>query len=91
MGFGKEKLLVCCNIVRKRLKEQDDQLDKKLGIRVDRITAGELILEERSFLLRTPKNLTQAYLKYIHKEDWYCKAMAKFPQFKKNKELDTKA
>ena len=71
LGFLKEKLLICCNILRKRMKDQDEQLDKKHGIQVDRMTAGELILEERSFLLRSPKNITDAYLNFIHKEEWY--------------------
>ena len=40
LGFLKEKLLICCNIVRKRLKPVDHKLDKKKGIRTDRATAG---------------------------------------------------
>ena len=75
LGFLKEKLLICCNIVRKRLKSDADKLDKKKGIRTDRTTVGTILVEERSFLLRSPKNLSQAYLKYIQKEEWYCKAV----------------
>ena len=79
LGFSKEKLLVCCNIIRKRVKDVDNNLDKKKGIRTDRITAGNLLLEERSFLMRSPKNISPAYLKYIQKEDWYQKAVQSFP------------
>jgi len=75
LGFLKEKLLICCNIVENRLKPVDHKLDKKKGITTDRITAGMIMMEERSFLLRTSKQLTQAYLKYIHKEEWYCTAV----------------
>jgi hypothetical protein len=87
LGFLKEKLLICCNIVRKRLKPVDDKLDKKKGIRTDRHSAGTVLLEERSFILRSPKNLSSAYLKYIQKEEWYLKAISSFPQFKKDKSL----
>ena len=73
--------------MRKRLKPIDCKLDKKKGLRTDRTTAGTLTIEERSFLLRSPKNLSPAYLKYIHKEEWYCKAVHRFPQFKKDKSL----
>ena len=55
LGFLKEKLLVCCNIVRKRMKDVDDDLDKKKGIRCDSYTVGTILVEERSFLLRSPK------------------------------------
>ena len=74
LGFLKEKLLVCCNIVGNRLKPVDHKLDKKKGIKTDRITAGEITMEERSFLLRSKKQLSSAYLKYIRNEEWYCKA-----------------
>jgi len=73
--------------VRKRLKLVDDKLDKKKGIRTDRHSAGTILIEERSFILRSPKNLSQAYLKYIQKEEWYLKAISSFPQFKKDKSL----
>lgn len=36
LGFLKEKLLICCNIIRKRLKSVEHKLDKKKGIRTDR-------------------------------------------------------
>ena len=71
LGFLKEKLLICCNIVRKRMKCVEDNLDKKKGIRTDRTTRGTILVEERSFLLRNPKTISQAYLKYISKEEWY--------------------
>ena len=73
--------------MRKRLKKVDHKIDKKKGIRTDRISAGMIMMEERSFLLRSPKQLTSAYLKYIHKEEWYLKAINIFPQFKKDKNL----
>lgn len=79
LGFLKQKLLICCNIVRKRLKPMEDKLDKKKGIRTDRATAGTILVEERSFLLRHAKNLSQAYLKYVGKEEWFTKATRKFP------------
>ena len=79
LGFLKEKLVICCNIMRKRLKPVEDKLDTKKGIRTDRMTAGVILIEERSFLLRSPKNLSAAYLKYIQKEDWYIKALSSFP------------
>ena len=66
--------MVCCNIVGNRLKPVDHKLDKKKGIMTDRITAGEITMEERSFLLRSKKQLSTAYLKYIRNEEWYCKA-----------------
>ena len=47
LGFLKEKLLVCCNIVQKRLKTFDEDLDKKKGITVDRTTVGTVLVEER--------------------------------------------
>jgi len=71
LGFLKEKLLICCNIARKRMKDVDGDLDKKKGIRTDRTTRGTILIEERSFLLRSPKTISQAYLKYISKEEWY--------------------
>lgn len=70
---------MCCNIIRKRLKVVEDKLDSKKGIRSDRHTAGTITMEERSFLLRSPKTISQAYLKYIQKEDWYSKAVTRFP------------
>jgi len=73
--------------VRKRLKSNDDKLDKKKGIRTDRHTAGTISIEERSFLLRSPNNISPAYLKYIQKEEWYLKAICSFPEFKKDKNL----
>ena len=72
-------MFVCCNILRKRLKDIDNKLDKRKGIRTDRVTAGNLLLEERSFLMRNPKNISPAYLKYIQKEEWYQKALHRFP------------
>ena len=75
VGFLKEKLLVCCNILRKRMKDVDIDLDKKKGITVDQTTVGTILVEERSFLLRDPKTLTPGYLKYIKNEDWYSKAV----------------
>ena len=47
LGFQKEKLIVCCNIVRKRLKNVDEDLDKKKGITADRTTVGTVLVEER--------------------------------------------
>lgn len=47
------------------MKDVDDDLDKKKGIRCDSYTVGTILVEERSFLLRSPKQLSQAYLKYI--------------------------
>ena len=79
LDFQKEKLLICCNVIRKRLKNVDLNLDKKKGIRTDRYTAGNLLLEERSFLMRSPKTISPAYLKYIQKEEWYSKAVRSFP------------
>ena len=58
LGFLKEKLLVCCNVIRKRLKNTEEKIDKKKGLRTDRITAGTILVEERSFLLRHPKNIS---------------------------------
>lgn len=58
LGFLKQKLLICCNVVRKRLKPTEDKLDKKKGIRTDRGTAGTILVEERSFLLRHTKNIS---------------------------------
>ena len=69
------------------MKDVDDDLDKKKGIRCDSYTVGTILVEERSFLLRSPKQLSQAYLKYIQKEEWYQKAVSRFPQFKKDKSL----
>ena len=79
--------MISCNIVSNRLKPVEHKLDKKKGIVTDRITAGVITMEERSFLLRNPQQLTLGYLKYIHKEEWYCKAVQSFPQFKKDKSL----
>ena len=79
LGFLKEKLVVCCNIIRKRVKDIDFKLDKKNGIRADRQTQGKLLYEERSFLMRKAKNISPAYLKFIQKEDWYNKALGKLP------------
>ena len=47
------------------MKDVNEDLDKKKGIRTDRATVGTILVEERSFLLRSPKSLSQAYLKYI--------------------------
>ena len=75
MGFIKEKLLICCNIMRKRMKNMDEDLDKKKGIQCDRTTVGIILVEERSFMLRNPKTFTPGYIKYVKKEDWYLKAV----------------
>ena len=37
--------------------------------------------------MRSPKNISAAYLKFIQKEDWYGKALQKLPQFKKHTQL----
>ena len=58
LGFLKEKLLICCNVIRKRLKSTEEKIDKKKGLRTDRVTAGTILIEERSFLLRHPKNVS---------------------------------
>ena len=41
-------------------------------------------------MTRHPKQITPAYLKYVHKEEWYMKALKKFPQFKKDKRIQNK-
>ena len=88
--MNKEKLLICCKIVGTRLKDLHAKLDKKKGINADRATIGKIKTEERSFILRSPKQITPAYLKYVHKEEWYQKALSKYPQFKKDKRLQRK-
>ena len=65
----------------KRVRNIDSKLDKKKGIVYDKEMAGKLSIEERSFVLKDTKLLTEAYLKYIHKEDWFLKAKRKFPEF----------
>ena len=65
----------------KRVRNIDNKLDKKKGIVYDKDMAGKLSIEERSFVLKDTKQLTEAYLKYIHKEDWFLKAKRKFPEF----------
>ena len=85
--INKEKLLICCKIVGTRLKDLHQKLEKKKGITADRATMGKIKTEERSFILRGPKAITAAYLKYVHKEEWYEKALRKYPQFKKDKRI----
>ena len=77
--INKEKLLICCKITGTRLKDQTAKLDKKKGITADQATVGKIKTEEKSFLFRSPKQITPAYLKYVHKEDWYQKAQYKYP------------
>ena len=80
-NISKEKLLISCFIIMKRVRNIDNKLDKKKGIVYDKDMAGKLSIEERSFVLKDTKQLTEAYLKYIHKEDWFLKAKRKFPEF----------
>jgi hypothetical protein len=87
LNFSKEKLLVCCNLMQKRLKQPDDKLDKKKGIQFDRLTIGKLTTEEKAMILRQGKQLTPAYFKYIHKEEWYQKIKRKNPVFKREKKI----
>ena len=88
--INKEKLLICCKVVGSRLKDVMKKLDSKKGIAVDKGTMCKIKPEERAFLFRGPKAITQAYLKYVHKEDWFLKAQSKFPQFKKDKKISGK-
>ena len=64
-GIGKDKLLICCFIVMKRMRNIDNKIDSKRGIVYDREIAGKLSIEERSFLLKDHRQITEAYLKYI--------------------------
>ena len=66
------------------------KLDSKKGITVDKSTMCKIKPEERALLFRGPKSITQAYLNYVHKEDWFIKAQGKFPQFKKDKKITGK-
>ena len=45
--------------------EGDNKIDSKRGIVYDREIAGKLSIEERSFLLKDHRQITEAYLKYI--------------------------
>ena len=71
----------------KRVRNADSKLDKKRGITFDKQIVGNLSIEERSFLLKDQKHITEAYLKYIHKEEWFLKAKKKFPEFQKDKSI----
>ena len=64
-GIGKEKLLICCHIVMKRIRNIDNKIDSKRGIVYDKEIAGKLSIEERSFLLKDHRQITEAYLKYV--------------------------
>jgi hypothetical protein len=55
MGISKEKLTICCNIIRKRLRNIDQKLDKKKGITYNKDISGKISVEERSFLLKPQK------------------------------------
>ena len=66
------------------------KLDSKKGIAVDKVTMCKIKPEERALLFKGPKSITQAYLKYVHKEDWFIKAQGKFPQFRKDKKITGK-
>lgn len=48
---------------------------------------GKITTEERAFLLRPEKQLSDSYIKYIHKEDWYTKLRRKLPQFERDTKL----
>ena len=86
-GISKEKLLISCFLILKRVRNIDNKLDKKKGIVYDKQIAGKLSLEERSFILKDSKSLTDAYLKYLHKEEWFLKAKKKFPEFRKDSSI----
>ena len=83
----KEKLLVCCAIVKRRFKDPSARLDSKKGITHDRFSVGKVKSEEKALLLRPSKQLTDAYIKYLHKEDWYLRLKRKFPQFERDMKL----
>jgi hypothetical protein len=75
----KEKLLVCCALLQRKIKDPVTKLDKKKGISNGRMTLCKVTAEEKALLLRTEKQITVSYIKYLHKEDWYIKIKQKFP------------
>lgn len=88
-GFIKEKLLVCCFITKRRLKQPEEKLDSKQGITFDKNNQGKVTNEEKAFLMRPEKQITPAYIKYIHKEEWYAKLKQKFPQFNRDGKINS--
>lgn len=90
MSFIKEKLVVCSNLVLRRLKEKqiDARLEQKQG--ADKVINGlELNMKEHNFLFRA--SYPASYLKFIKKEDWYLAMKKEVKQyFIKDKKLDSK-
>jgi hypothetical protein len=89
-SFIKEKLVVCSNLVLRKLKEKqvDARLDQKQGS--DKVITGlELNMKEHSFLFRA--SYPASYLKFIKKEDWYLAMKKEVKQyFFKDKKLESK-
>ena len=51
-SINKEKLLICCSIVLKRVRVADNKIDRKKGLTYDKMINGKLSVEERSFMLK---------------------------------------
>ena len=84
---NKQRLIICCNIIRKKSKPWDKIIESRKGIRDQHSFPGKIKPEEKSFLAKTDKQLTPAYQKFIKKETWFQKAKKHFPEFKCNKSL----
>ena len=77
--FVKEKVIVCANIIIRKLKQKkyDERLDRMKG---DKICQGfHLTFHEHSFILRG--SYPASYLKFIKKEEWFIKMKNKVKKY----------